>query len=108
MQGSTVMRQRGAETLVTEEPYALIAHVRVCGGAGWVTTGSTRKPTPNSLRSYVAPAIGRGSPPAFGCLQQILRRCACHVVQHQKQVLQGRRSYGVPQEDPRAWDFTRW
>src|SRR6266705_4512344 len=37
------MRQSGAETLVTEEPYALIAHVRVCGGAGWVTAGSTRK-----------------------------------------------------------------
>jgi hypothetical protein len=37
------MRQSGAEALVTEEPYALIAHVRVCGGAGWVTTGSTRK-----------------------------------------------------------------
>jgi hypothetical protein len=32
MQGSTVMRQSGAETLVTEEPYALIAHVRVWGG----------------------------------------------------------------------------
>src|SRR5215471_804693 len=43
MQGSTVMRQSSAETLVTEEPYALIAHVRVCGGAGWVTTGSTRR-----------------------------------------------------------------
>src|SRR5215472_11319795 len=42
MQGSTVMRQSSAEALVTEEPYALIAHVRVCGGAGWVTTGSTR------------------------------------------------------------------
>jgi len=40
-----VMHQSGAETLVTEEPYALIAHVRVCGGAGWVTTGSTRQPT---------------------------------------------------------------
>ena len=26
-----------------EEPYALIAHVRVCGGAGWVTIGSTRQ-----------------------------------------------------------------
>ena len=51
MQGSTVMRQSGAETLVPEEPYALMAHVRVCGGAGWVTTGSTRKPTPNSLVS---------------------------------------------------------
>src|SRR6516162_10041286 len=26
-----------------EEPDALIAHVRVCGRAGWVTTGSTRQ-----------------------------------------------------------------
>jgi Transposase DDE domain len=26
-----------------EEPYAFIAHVRVCGGAGWVTIGSTRQ-----------------------------------------------------------------
>src|SRR5216683_1757308 len=60
------MRQSGAETLVTEEPYALIAHVRVCGGAGWVTTGSTRKPTPNSLRLCLAPALARGSPPALG------------------------------------------
>src|SRR2546426_9927526 len=42
MQGSIVRRQSGAEALVTEEPYALIAHVRVCGGAGWVTIGSTR------------------------------------------------------------------
>ena len=43
MQGSTVMRQSGAATLATEEPDAFIAHVRICGGAGWVTTGSTRK-----------------------------------------------------------------
>jgi len=50
------MRQPRANRLVTEEPYALIAHVRVCGGAGWVTTGSTRKATANSLRS--ASAIG--------------------------------------------------
>ncbi len=35
-----VMHQSGAETLVTEEPYAFIAHVRVCGGAGWATAGS--------------------------------------------------------------------
>src|SRR5262249_47590608 len=44
LRGSRVMRQSGAETLATEEPYELIAHVRICGGAGWVTTGSTRKP----------------------------------------------------------------
>ena len=38
------MRQSCADTLATEEPDELIAHVRVCGGAGWVTIGSTRKP----------------------------------------------------------------
>jgi len=51
MQGSTVMRQSGAATLATEEPDAFIAHVRVCGGAGWVTTGSTRKATAYSRRA---------------------------------------------------------
>src|SRR6058998_3976199 len=66
MQGSKVMHQSRAGTLAPEEPDELIAHVRVCGGAGWVTTGSTRKPTPNSLRSYLALAIGRGSPRALG------------------------------------------
>jgi len=39
------MRQRGVETLITEEPDDLIGHVRICGGAGWVTAGSTRKGT---------------------------------------------------------------
>src|SRR5215471_9135072 len=39
------MRQSCADTLATEEPDELIAHVRVCGGAGWVTIGSTRKRT---------------------------------------------------------------
>jgi hypothetical protein len=34
--------------------------------AGWVTTGSTRKPTAYSLR--YAPASGGGSPRAFGVL----------------------------------------
>jgi hypothetical protein len=45
MPGRPVMRRSGAETPVTEEPSAFIAHVRDCGGAGWATTGSTRKPT---------------------------------------------------------------
>src|SRR5207245_1958198 len=58
------MRQSGTKTLVTEEPYAFIAHVRVCGGAGWVTTGSTRKPTASSFGS--ACASGGGSPRALG------------------------------------------
>ena len=43
MQGSKVMHQSRAGTLTPEEPDELIAHVRVCGGSGWVTTGSTRK-----------------------------------------------------------------
>ena len=67
MQGSKVMHQSHAGTLAPEEPDELIAHVRVCGGAGWVTTGSTRKPTAYSLRSCLAPASGGGSPRAFGC-----------------------------------------
>lgn len=33
-----------------EEPEAFIAHVRVCRWDGWVTAGSTRQPTPYSLR----------------------------------------------------------
>jgi hypothetical protein len=36
------MRQSSAETLVTEEPDERIVHVRICGGAGRVTAGSTR------------------------------------------------------------------
>ena len=48
------MRQSGAETLVTEEPYALIAHVRVCGGGDWVTIGSTRNPTASRFRRQVS------------------------------------------------------
>jgi len=38
-----------------EEPHAFIAHVRVCGGAGWVTIGSTRQRTASSVRSCLAP-----------------------------------------------------
>ena len=51
MQGSKVMHKSRAGTLAPEEPDELIAHVRVCGGAGWVTTGSTRKPTAYSFGS---------------------------------------------------------
>jgi hypothetical protein len=42
------MHQTSAKDLVTEEPYELIAHVRVCGGSGRVTAGPTRKPTRTS------------------------------------------------------------
>lgn len=34
LQGSKVIHQSGAETLITDEPYALIGHVRICGGSG--------------------------------------------------------------------------
>ena len=56
-----MMRQSRAETLVTEEPYELIAHVRICGGAGRVTAGPTRKLTAGSVRSCLAPASIRSS-----------------------------------------------
>jgi hypothetical protein len=35
---------------MTEEPDDLIGHVRICGGAGWETAGSTRKGTRPLLR----------------------------------------------------------
>src|SRR5712691_5513895 len=58
MQGSTVMHQSRAGTLAPEEPDAFMAHVRVCGGAGWVTTGSTRKPTaPSGSVSYAGVGV---------------------------------------------------
>jgi hypothetical protein len=54
------MRQRCAETLAPEEPDAFMAHVRVCGGAGWVTIGSTRKPTaPRAVRAASSSAVAR-------------------------------------------------
>ena len=34
MLGSKVMRQRGVDTLITEEPDDRIGHVRICGGDG--------------------------------------------------------------------------
>ena len=37
------MRQRCAESLITEEPDELIAHVRICGEDGWVTAVFTRR-----------------------------------------------------------------
>jgi len=41
--------------LSVEEPDALITHVRVCGGAGWVTTGSTRHRIAARLRLGMRP-----------------------------------------------------
>ena len=47
--GSKVIRQSCVEsTLITEEPYDRIGHVRICGGIGWVTTDSTRNLTHKS------------------------------------------------------------
>jgi len=36
------MRQSDGVALITEEPDERIVHVRICGGAGRVTAGSTR------------------------------------------------------------------
>jgi hypothetical protein len=49
------MRQRGVETLITEEPDDLIGHVRICGGAGWATAGSTRNRIAARLRFRTNP-----------------------------------------------------
>jgi hypothetical protein len=55
------MRQRGAETLITEEPDDLIGHVRICGGAGWATAGSTRNRIAARLRFGMDPkSLGLG------------------------------------------------
>jgi putative tryptophan/tyrosine transport system substrate-binding protein len=44
-----------------EEPDALIAHVRVCGRAGWVTTGSTRQRWRRAA-TYVAKILKGANP----------------------------------------------
>ena len=36
------MHHGGAEAMITEEPDERMVHVRICGGAGRATTGSTR------------------------------------------------------------------
>src|SRR6266571_9147433 len=69
LSGSTVMRQSCADPLAPEEPDAFITHVRVCGGAGWVTIGSTRKPTPT--------AFARPSLRLLARLTARVRCCAC-------------------------------
>jgi hypothetical protein len=63
------MRLSCADTLATEEPDELITHVRVCGGAGWVTIDSTRKLTALSAGSVLmcgAVPVGRSSAGALG------------------------------------------
>jgi hypothetical protein len=54
-----VMHQSRAGTLTPEEPDELIAHVRVCGGAGWVTTGSTRKSQDIDIAEVILSLIKR-------------------------------------------------
>lgn len=44
-------RRAGSQNALPEEPHACMAHVRVCGRAGWVTIGSTRQPTASSFGS---------------------------------------------------------
>jgi len=44
------------ETCGTEEPYEGKPHVRICGGAGWATTGSTR--TGDAQKPPLVPRCG--------------------------------------------------
>ena len=55
------MHQSRAGTLTPEEPDELMAHVRVCGGAGWVTTGSTRKFQTVDIAAVIGTLMGRQS-----------------------------------------------
>jgi len=73
------MRQSGAETLVTEEPYALIAHVRVCGGAGWVTIGSTRKKAKVMLYEHAAHLLAPFAPKLQTYAQRALQERGVEV-----------------------------
>jgi hypothetical protein len=51
------------ETCGTEEPYEGKPHVRICGGAGWATTGSTRtadclqRPLRSRFRQQLTPSV---------------------------------------------------
>src|SRR6266571_8487282 len=61
------------ETCGTEEPYEGKPHVRICGGAGWATTGSTR--TAESLASGVS-WQGQGAIPQKSPCQPNLLECS--------------------------------
>ena len=67
MQGSTVMRQSGAETLVPEEPDAFMAHVRVWGGcalqAYTVQPSVMAALTKRSQQSGTESCVGYGNVP---------------------------------------------
>jgi hypothetical protein len=57
------------ETCGTEEPDEGKPHVRICGGASWVTTGSTR--TPDCLQLTLPAAAERQRSAARGLSRQI-------------------------------------
>jgi hypothetical protein len=71
LQGSKVMRQRGAEALITEEPDALIGHVRICGGPGGQPLGlpGSRPLAPRLIQPCVPGMIQslRGVSPRSRC-----------------------------------------
>jgi hypothetical protein len=87
----------GVADALPEEPPACIAHVRVCGGAGWVTIGSTRQPTPSSLRSFLASAFVRGSLRAFGCWHESRKKVSiADTIRPSAVFAQSRACYAAP------------
>ena len=62
--GSKVMRQSGADTLITEEPDERMVHVRICGGAGRATAGSTRMQEPyrDKVNPHASSKAGASAP----------------------------------------------
>src|SRR2546427_645476 len=75
--GTHQVQRSWAAGALHEEPDACIAPFRVCGGAGWVTTGSTRQPTPNSLRSCLAAAAGAAHRQRSGAPFNGATDCSC-------------------------------
>jgi hypothetical protein len=47
----------GQQRVMSEAPEACMGHVRVGGGVGWVTAGSTRKATASSLVSLLVSVL---------------------------------------------------
>lgn len=90
------------ETCGTEEPYEGKPHVRICGGAGWVTTGSTR--TADACQPSLVPRCGcqarlrpsvRLRAAEVGG-RQVLRERRGVLVSGVWRVTRGRRGVGTP------------
>ena len=72
---------RRAAAALPEKPDACMAHVRVCGGAGWVTTGSTRQATGHSGHQVTGRSCSAWPEPQLGrsALHAEIERLHAHL-----------------------------